>query len=102
MPFKSKAQSRLMHAAAHGDVADVPVSVGKKFVAEGHGKSQKGLPERKGSDDGPSDDSGYGIHGKDSDSDDRGSERPNFARAPKYRGGKQYNLKKEGRFKPRK
>jgi hypothetical protein len=51
MPYKSKAQSRLMHAAAADpQVAKrtgVPQSVAKKFVAHGHGKSQAKLPEKK-------------------------------------------------------
>lgn len=51
MPYKSKAQSRLMHAAAKDpDVArktGVPQSVAKKFVEHGHGKSQSKLPEHK-------------------------------------------------------
>ena len=45
MPMKSKAQSRMMHAA--GKVKGVPAKVGKKFVMEQHGKSLKRLPERK-------------------------------------------------------
>ena len=47
MPMKSKAQSRLMHAAAKGAVKGVAKEVGKKFVEEQHGKSLKRLPERK-------------------------------------------------------
>jgi hypothetical protein len=47
MPMKSKAQSRMMHAAAEGKVKGVPAKVGKKFVEEQHGKSLKRLPERK-------------------------------------------------------
>jgi hypothetical protein len=47
MPMKSKAQSRLMHAAAEGKSSKVPAKVGKKFVEEQHGKSLKRLPERK-------------------------------------------------------
>jgi hypothetical protein len=47
MPMKSKAQSRLMHAAAEGKSNKVPAKVGKKFVEEQHGKSLKRLPERK-------------------------------------------------------
>lgn len=46
MPMKSKAQNRFMHAAAEGKIKGVPSSVGKKFVKEQHGKSEKGLPER--------------------------------------------------------
>ena len=47
MPMKSKAQSRLMHAAAKWESNKVPAKVGKKFVMEQHGKSLKRLPERK-------------------------------------------------------
>lgn len=47
MPMKSKAQSRLMHAAAAGKSSKVPAKVGKKFVEEQHGKPVKGLPEKK-------------------------------------------------------
>lgn len=48
MPMKSKAQNRLMHAAAKGKTdAGVPKSVAKKFVKEQHGKSVKKLPEKK-------------------------------------------------------
>lgn len=49
MPFVSKAQSRLMHAAANnkGGVAGVPQSVAREFVAEGHGKKQGKLPDHK-------------------------------------------------------
>lgn len=49
MPFKSQAQSRLMHAAAAtgGGVAGVPQSVGQKFVSEGHGQKVAKLPVHK-------------------------------------------------------
>jgi hypothetical protein len=51
MPFKSKAQSRLMHAAANDPAVakrtGVPQSVAGEFVAEGHGKKQSRLPEKK-------------------------------------------------------
>ena len=49
MPPKSKAQNRLMQAAAHtpGGVAGVPQSVGKEFAKAAHGKSLKKLPEHK-------------------------------------------------------
>lgn len=48
MPMKSKAQNRLMQAAAKGKTsAGVPKSVAQKFVKEQHGKSTKRLPERK-------------------------------------------------------
>ena len=47
MPMKSKAQNRLMHAAAKGAVKGVAKEVGKKFVKEQAGKSLKGLPEKK-------------------------------------------------------
>lgn len=50
MPFKSKAQSRLMHAvAANPKLAKelgIPQSVGKKMVKEGQ-SSLKRLPEKK-------------------------------------------------------
>lgn len=45
MPIQSKAQNRLMHAAAEGRSKKVPQSVGRKFVAEGKAKAK--LPERK-------------------------------------------------------
>jgi hypothetical protein len=46
-PFKSKAQSRAMHAAAEGHSnIGIPESVGKKLVAEGHGQKVGKLPER--------------------------------------------------------
>jgi hypothetical protein len=51
MPSKSKAQGRLMRAAAHdpkiAKKTGVPQSVAKDFVAADKGKSQKKLPERK-------------------------------------------------------
>ena len=47
MPMKSKAQSRLMHAAAEGKSSKVPEKVGKKFVMEQKGKNLKRLPERR-------------------------------------------------------
>ena len=47
MPVKSKAQNRFMHAAAEGKVKGVPKKVGKEFVSAQHGKSLKGLPEKK-------------------------------------------------------
>lgn len=45
MPSKSKAQDRLMRAAAKGDVPSVPPSVGKEFVAADAGKKVGKLPE---------------------------------------------------------
>lgn len=48
MPSKSKAQHRLMEAAAHGYSKKVPIKVAKEFVAaDGKGKVRR-LPERKG------------------------------------------------------
>lgn len=48
MPMKSKAQNRAMHAAAEGrSNIGIPKKVGKEFVKEQHGKSTKGLPEKK-------------------------------------------------------
>jgi hypothetical protein len=51
MPFSSKAQSRLMHAAANdpavAEKTGVPPSVAQKFVAEGHGKKQSKLPDKR-------------------------------------------------------
>ncbi len=47
MPSKSKAQSRLMHAAAEGKVPGVPPRVGKEFVAADHGRKVGKPPERK-------------------------------------------------------
>lgn len=48
MPMKSKAQNRAMHAAAEGrSKLGIPKKVGKEFVNAEHGKSTKGLPERK-------------------------------------------------------
>lgn len=46
MPSKSKAQNRLMHAAAEGKVEGVPASVGKDFVAADAGKKVGKLPEK--------------------------------------------------------
>jgi len=52
MPSKSKAQNRLMHAAASSkSVAKktgVPQSVANEFVAADKGRSIKKLPEHKG------------------------------------------------------
>lgn len=52
MPSVSKAQSRLMHAAAKNPKvaksAGVPQKVAREYVAADRGKSQKRLPERKG------------------------------------------------------
>jgi hypothetical protein len=45
MPMKSKAQNRFMHATAEGKT-DVSPKVGKKFIKEQHGKSEKNLPEK--------------------------------------------------------
>ena len=47
MPIESKAQERLMEAAAHtkGGFAGVPEKVGKEFVEAGPAKAK--LPERK-------------------------------------------------------
>jgi hypothetical protein len=48
MPIQSKAQQRLMYAAAAGDVPTVPQSVGKDFVAAGPaGGSFAKLPAKK-------------------------------------------------------
>lgn len=48
MPVKSKAQNRLMQAAAHtkGGYDGVPQSVGKDFVMASVGRKMAGLPER--------------------------------------------------------
>ena len=48
MPVKSKAQNRLMQAAAHskGGYDGVPQSVGKDFVMASIGRKLGGLPER--------------------------------------------------------
>lgn len=48
MPVKSKAQQRLMQAAAHtkGGYDGVPQSVGKDFVMASVGRKMAGLPER--------------------------------------------------------
>lgn len=52
MPSKSKAQNRLMHAAAQSsEVAKkvgVPQSTAREFVSADHGRSVKSLPEKKG------------------------------------------------------
>lgn len=49
MPVKSKAQNRLMQAAAHDPAVakktGVPQKVAKDFVAETHGKKVSKLPE---------------------------------------------------------
>ena len=49
MPSKSKAQSRLMHGVASGNIkgSGVPKSVAREYVAADQGKSQAKLPERK-------------------------------------------------------
>ena len=48
MPMKSKAQNRAMHAAAQGKSnLGIPKKVAKEFVSAQHGKSLKGLPEKK-------------------------------------------------------
>jgi hypothetical protein len=48
MPVKSKAQNRAMHAAASGK-SNIGISkkVGQEFAKAQHGKSVKGLPEKK-------------------------------------------------------
>lgn len=50
MPVKSKAQNRLMQAAAHNPKvaksAGVPQKVAKEFVAATHGKKVSKLPEK--------------------------------------------------------
>lgn len=52
MPVKSKAQNRLMHAAASSPAMakklKVPQGVAKEYVSSAHGKSLKKLPEKKG------------------------------------------------------
>ena len=45
MPSVSRAQNRFMHAVAEGKVADVPSSVGKKFVKADHGRKIRKLPK---------------------------------------------------------
>ena len=46
MPYESQAQSAAMHAAAEGrSTPGIPASVGKKFVAEGHGQKVRKLPK---------------------------------------------------------
>lgn len=48
MPMKSKAQNRAMHAAAEGKSnLGIPKKVAKEFAKAQHGKSLKGLPEKK-------------------------------------------------------
>ena len=49
MPSVSKAQSRLMHGVASGDIKGSGVSqkIAKEFVAADKGKSQAKLPARK-------------------------------------------------------
>lgn len=49
MPSKSKAQKRLMAAAAHtkGGFGGVPKSVGKDFAAADKKRGKTKLPERK-------------------------------------------------------
>jgi hypothetical protein len=47
MPMTSKAQSRLMHAAAAGKVKDGPSrKVAKKFIAETPKGAYKDMPEK--------------------------------------------------------
>ena len=52
MPSKSKAQAKLMRAAAHNPAfarkAGVPTSVAKEFTAADQKRGTKGLPARKG------------------------------------------------------
>jgi hypothetical protein len=47
---KSKAQNRLMQGVASGDItgSGVPKKVAKEFTKGAHGKSLRGLPQRKG------------------------------------------------------
>lgn len=47
MPMRSKAQNRLMRAAAAGKSSKVPMGVAKEYVAAQKGKPIKSLPERK-------------------------------------------------------
>jgi hypothetical protein len=49
MPSTSKAQSRLMHGVATGNIkgSGVPKKVAQDYVAADRGKSQAKLPERK-------------------------------------------------------
>jgi len=51
MPFQSKAQSRLMHAAAANPAVaartGVKPAVASEFVAAGHDKKQSKLPDKK-------------------------------------------------------
>ena len=45
--MKSMAQAAAMHAAASGhSTLGIPKSVGRKFVAEGHGQRVKTLPKK--------------------------------------------------------
>lgn len=46
MPFKSKAQARLMYSAAEGDTDKVPRTVAKKYIKESKGMRFKKLKER--------------------------------------------------------
>ena len=45
-PMKSKRQNRAMHAAAADGNLGIPPSVAKEYVAEQHGKSLAGKPEK--------------------------------------------------------
>jgi hypothetical protein len=51
MPFKSQAQSRLMHAAANdpgvAKRTGVPQSVAREFVSAGHGQKVGKLPQHR-------------------------------------------------------
>jgi hypothetical protein len=51
MPSKSKAQAKLMRAAAHtkGGFGGVPQSVGREFAEADKKRGTKKLPARKGS-----------------------------------------------------
>jgi len=46
MPSKSKAQSRLMHAAAEGRSKKVPQSVAREFAKQDKKRGTKHLPAR--------------------------------------------------------
>jgi hypothetical protein len=50
MPFRSQAQSRLMHAAANdpgvAKSTGVPTAVAKEFVQAGHGQKVGKLPQK--------------------------------------------------------
>ncbi len=50
MPSKSRAQQKLMHAAAakKGGAGGVPQKVGKDFAAADHARGRKKLPMHKG------------------------------------------------------